>query len=741
MLILCTHAWSQAQFPEDGPVFRDDMVPRVDITIHPDTLNWIYEHVESNQEFRADFLFTTDTLAETMEEVGFRLRGNTSRVSQKKSFKISFNTFQPGRKFYGLEKLNLNGEHNDPSIIRSKVCWDLYRNFGVPGARANHVEVYINGNFYGLYIQVEHIDEEFMESRFENKDGNLFKCLWPSDLDDRGSNPNDYKHMQGDRRVYDLSTNTLADDYTDLAEFITKLNHLPNNDFACEMESYYNVLDYLRVIALDVFTGNWDGPIYNKNNFYLYHNTLSDRMEYIPYDLDNTLGIDWIGRDWPNRHIYDWCKHGEPRPIYNRMMENDKLREIYTQYMAELLSEEYTGAELINEINRIKQMITPYVENDPYYPLDYGFNINDFNNSYIMGLGGHVPIGLFQYIEDRKTSALQQMESFNPQAIINHISYKVKNNGSDLRIRAFVREEAQLSILYTANNGENQELIMYDDGNHNDMDANDGVYANTISDIPLNTQIQYQIQSEPGVGISQIAPCEPLMYYFRASQLPLLKINEFMASNTTIVADEFGEYGDWIEVYNADSDPVYLGDKYLSDNLSNPDKWKMPNVYLSPSEFILIWADGDPGRGDHHANFKLSASGEEIGVFDAEGTGFYPLDTLVFGAQSTDISQGRFGDGAEEWRYFPIPTPGYSNMFDAVYEEGFIEGLSIYPNPNSFGKLYLSRQSNIRIYALNGILLEEEFQVMEVDLRGWASGVYILQDDKGQMQKLIIQNQ
>lgn len=740
MLISFSSVFSQAKFPEDGPVFRDDMVPRVDISIPPDTLDWIYENVDSYQEFRANFTFTTDTLVETIEEVGFRLRGNTSRQSEKKSFKISFNTFESGRKFYGLEKLNLNGEHNDPSIIRSKICWDLYRNFGIPAARANHVEVYINGNYYGLYIQVEHIDEEYVESRFENKDGNLFKCLWPSDLDYKGTHPNNYKHMQGDRRVYDLKTNTLADDYSDIAEFITQLNQLDNEDFACEIEQYYNVLDYLRVIALDVFTGNWDGPIYNKNNFYLYHNTKSDRMEYIPYDLDNTLGIDWIGRDWATRDIYDWSKYSEPRPIYTKMMENDQLREIYTQYMAELLSEEFTGAEFNMEINRIKEMITPYVANDPYYPLDYGFTMNDFNNSFIMGLGGHVPVGLFQYIDYRKTSALQQLESFNPQAVINHIRYKVKSEGRDLRIRAYVREAAEVKILFTENDGEVLELMMYDDGNHNDIDANDGVYANTLSDILLNTQIRYQVQSESGLGIGQIAPCEPLMYYFYESQLPLLKINEFMASNTTIIADEYGEYGDWIEVYNADTESVFLGDKYLSDNLSNPDKWKMPNTYLAPLDFILIWADGDPGKGSRHANFKLSASGEEIGIFDSEGTGFHPLDSLLFGPQATDISQGRFGNGEEEWRYFPIPTPGYSNIFDAVYEEDYIEGLSIYPNPNSFGKLYLSQTSDVRIYSLNGVLVQEDFQVNEIDLKALPSGVYMLQDQKGQIQKLIIQN-
>ena len=95
---------------------------------------------------------------------------------------MSFNTFYGGRKFHGVEKMNINGEHNDPSIIRSKISFDLFKNAVVPAPRSNHVELYINDEYKGLYINVEHIDEEFVESRFGNKTGNLYKCLYPATL-------------------------------------------------------------------------------------------------------------------------------------------------------------------------------------------------------------------------------------------------------------------------------------------------------------------------------------------------------------------------------------------------------------------------------------------------------------------------------------------------------------------------------------------------------------------------------
>lgn len=739
ILVLTNFVFPQGNFPEDGPVFRDDIVPRVDIFIHPDTLDWIYENVESYIEFRADFVFTTDTIADTIREVGFRLRGNTSRVSQKKSFKISFNTFNSGRQYYGLEKMNLNGEHNDPSVIRSKIAWDLFKDFGIPASRSNHVEVYINQNYYGLYINVEHIDEEFVESRFENKNGNLYKCLWPAELDYLGSNPENYKFTSGDRRAYDLQTNVLEDDYGDIAHFITQLNQLPEAVFECEMVNSFNVYDYLKVIAIDVFLGNWDGPIYNKNNFYLYNNTKSDRMEYIPYDLDNTFGIDWMGRDWKSRNIYDWMKHGEPRPIYTKMINNESLREIYSQYTEELMSETYTGQAFLNEIVRIKEMITPYLQNDPYYPLDYGFTMNDFHNSFYQALGNHVKEGLFPYIEARKTNTLQQLESFSEQAVINHIRYKVKNDGADIRIRAFVGEEVQqVNILYTMNGGEEMRIQMHDDGSHNDILANDAVYANTISDIPLNSEIAYQIEAIHTNGSVNIKPCEPINYHFQESGGALLRINEFMAKNNTTIVDEYGDYGDWIEIYNADNTPVYLGNKYLTDDLDNPDKWQMPDMYLSSKDFILFWADDDVDKGSKHANFKLSSAGEEIGIFDADYTGFAPLDSIVFGAQQADISQGRYKDGENEWRYYTLSTPGYSNIFDAV-DDVLSSNIVFYPNPNSTGRIFLNTAADIKLYNLSGQLLIEETYVTELNFEQLSSGVYLIKINENKAEKLIVQ--
>jgi len=96
-------------------LFDDSTLPEIRITIDPDSLAEILddENQQSDHEFIASFSITKNGETEVVDSVGFRLRGNTSRASQKKSFKVSFDTFIDGREYRGLDKMNINGEHYD----------------------------------------------------------------------------------------------------------------------------------------------------------------------------------------------------------------------------------------------------------------------------------------------------------------------------------------------------------------------------------------------------------------------------------------------------------------------------------------------------------------------------------------------------------------------------------------------------------------------------------------------------
>ncbi|MBN1805694.1 MAG: lamin tail domain-containing protein [Sedimentisphaerales bacterium] len=153
--------------------------------------------------------------------------------------------------------------------------------------------------------------------------------------------------------------------------------------------------------------------------------------------------------------------------------------------------------------------------------------------------------------------------------------------------------------------------------------------------------------------------------------IPLV-INELMASNSSIVKDPQGQYDDWIEIYNNDSGPIDVSGMYLTDDLDNPNKWRFPASTTIPAgDYILMWADGDTADPGFHANFELDADGEQIGLFDADGTTL--IDIITFGEQTSDVSYGRFPDASDNWYLFAAPTPGRKNT--DVYL-GEIENLS-----------------------------------------------------------------
>lgn len=153
--------------------------------------------------------------------------------------------------------------------------------------------------------------------------------------------------------------------------------------------------------------------------------------------------------------------------------------------------------------------------------------------------------------------------------------------------------------------------------------------------------------------------------------IPLV-INEIMASNNNGVLDPQGQHEDWIEIHNYGSVNLNVGGRYLTDDLLVRTKWRIPDTNpalttIPPGGYLLIWADADVSDAGLHANFKLDAEGEQLGLFDIDGVTL--IDSVAFGEQTTDVSYGRNPDAGENWQQFAVPTPAAQNV--AVYE-GFV---------------------------------------------------------------------
>ncbi len=191
-----------------------------------------------------------------------------------------------------------------------------------------------------------------------------------------------------------------------------------------------------------------------------------------------------------------------------------------------------------------------------------------------------------------------------------------------------------------------------------------------------------------------------------------LVINELMASNSSTIQDPQGQYDDWIEIYNFGNTAIDVGSMYLTDDLSMPTKWRFPTnnppaTVIPAHGYLLIWADNDTTDAGLHANFKLDAGGEELGLFDSSATGTDGsslIDSITFGQQTVDISYGRYPDANDNLQFMATPTPGGANnggYIDVVADPEFSHGRGFYDAPFSVSITTETEGATI-FYTLNG---------------------------------------
>ncbi len=140
-----------------------------------------------------------------------------------------------------------------------------------------------------------------------------------------------------------------------------------------------------------------------------------------------------------------------------------------------------------------------------------------------------------------------------------------------------------------------------------------------------------------------------------------IMISEVMASNSSIISDEDGDYCDWIEIYNYGDHPLDIKGYGLSDSYNDPYRWTFPDITIKPGEYLLVWASGKNRREDKgalHTGFAIDTRGEEIIL---SGPSDNIIDKLEPASIPTDISIGRKPGDRENWYFFDTPTPGEPN--------------------------------------------------------------------------------
>ena len=682
---------------ESWKVYDDSELAVIHITVDPEDLEWMYDNVESDSIHPATIQFQNAYLDETIDSIGFRLRGNTSRNAAKKSFKIDFNHFISGRDFYDVEKLNLNGEHNDPSIIRSKLCWDFYQNIGMASSRASHAVLYINEEYFGLYISIEHIDDRFLSKNFENDNGNLWKCIWPADLTYRGNDPEDYHPYYSETRPYDLKTNEDQYDYSKLARLIRIIHNTPDS-----LDMVLNIKTTLQYFAMNILTGSWDDYRFLRNNFYLYHNPDNDLIHWIPYDYDNSFGIDWFNIDWSNIDPYEYAViDGDGRPLTEYLFSQVRYRNLFSHFLEFYNEQLFDLDSMYQKLNYYVDFLYNAAQYDTYRTLDYGFSFNDFLNSYGSDFeNAHVKQGILEFIASRKEALTNQIVFSGNDPIIYEgvIEDDVIFVGEIVSIRTAIFGDIMNADFFYKHENEDEwssaTLTHQPITNSKHVEDHDrwivelsfeqtGRYDWYIFTSNNSTYDKFPIYDYKSFEVLDVVDNQTVW------------INELLAKNEAINVDETGEYDDWIELWNYDQAEVDLANHYLTDKRDNLTKWQFPDsaAQIFPDEFMLIWCDEDQEGGGLHTNFKLSSGGEFLALVHPDGETI--IDSISFPSQAEDISYGRIlsSDFQYEWDYLS-PTPGYSNTSLHISKTELLvnsfELNSIYPNPfNSNFKISL----------------------------------------------------
>jgi hypothetical protein len=228
-----------------------------------------------------------------IDSVGISLKGNSSfgYPGQKKPVKIKLNEYVSGQKFDGLKTLNLNNNMLDPTMMREKLLLDFMNKKGLPAPRCTYARVSYNGQYVGLYKLVEQIDKTLLNTHFGNNGGNLFKgdplgtLNW---IDNQESSYHPY---------YELHTNTTANNWSDLVNFIDNVNNTAQSDFYDTLETNLNTTSCIQQWAARNLFADLDGYFHSPHNYYLYHNTLTNKFEWCTWDVSVAFGFYpmWFG--------------------------------------------------------------------------------------------------------------------------------------------------------------------------------------------------------------------------------------------------------------------------------------------------------------------------------------------------------------------------------------------------------------------------------------------------------------
>ena len=269
-----------------------------------------------------------------LDRVDIRKKGYFGSLSASRpSFKLNFTTHSPFRVYQSMERMTLNNNRQDRSATHQCVSYKLFRDAGLVAPRCNFAKVTVNGQYLGIYSNVESIKEPFLSRNFDNAGGNLYESQLAA-FAPHGKN------------LFQLKTNQAVNDRSDL-EAVVRALQADDDNLPGLLEQEINIDQFIDFWALEILTGHWDGAAGNTNNYYIYRNPDDGLFSFIPWGTDGTFynESDINTADGPLWHF---------SPLSNRLFEIPIYKEKLFARLDSMMESSYQLDDIHSEMDRIQ---------------------------------------------------------------------------------------------------------------------------------------------------------------------------------------------------------------------------------------------------------------------------------------------------------------------------------------------------------------------------------------------------
>ena len=261
----------------------------------------------------------------------------------------------------------------------------------------------------------------------------------------------------------------------------------------------------------------------------------------------------------------------------------------------------------------------------------------------------------------------------------------------------------------------------------NMLDNGSGLYSTSIN---LDARdIQYYIYAENNdAGI--FSPERAEKEFHQLAVVDNLVINEIMASNVSAIADQSGEYDDWVELYNGNNFSLNLNGYYLSDSENDLTKWSFPNISIPANSYLIVWCDtAGNSQSGLHTTYRLSADQEEVYLSNPAGN---IIDAVHFVNMENDISYARVPNGTGVFTHQPETFNKNNQNISGV--NSYIDNrIRVYPNPSNDRVYILGLDGEFSIYNMFGQKLFSDCinnRTISIDISNWNTGIYFIKTNK-----------